>query len=544
MKIGAEKLAVVALIAVGLLAVAMLRPCARALAEKRAAQVASPDNAFVVRVRLVAGNVLVNQAGRVLTNGAEAVFTDPDGDTPNGSTPLDRTLALTGSAPTASIVEPTLTITQQAATNGSKPPGQVDAGDTVTYTIVIRNNSGGSDYDAFDLSFLDNLPGELDGLAIDSVTYAGGATANSGPDFTLTGRTLVNDTNANIDVPTGGTITIVVSGVVNASAASVANFTNTAEVRWTSIDGTSNAAQPDERTGVDGLLNSGVLNDYRVEKSLKLLVVSGATMTHVGGLPDTPAPAPDTTAPQTVAVAEIIRYRAAFALAEGSTNGATVRVFLPDGLSFVNDGSATIAFVSDAGIGYTGLTAGSANQVGQITDLAQTYLAADISNTATAVLELAAIDTGNPRQIEFSLGDLLNSDSDTDREFVYIDFNARVENTVAVDTSQSFSTSARFYSGGGATQLDRTQPVIENIVEPNLRNLDKTVTDFDPNPAGTSGTATVTLSFSNTGDAKAYDVRLVDGMSGGSNYVLQKVVIDGTEYLPGGLPAGTTAVVP
>ena len=43
------------------------------------------NNAFVVRVRLVAGNVFGNLAGRVLANSAEAVFTDPDGDTPNGS---------------------------------------------------------------------------------------------------------------------------------------------------------------------------------------------------------------------------------------------------------------------------------------------------------------------------------------------------------------------------------------------------------------------------------------------------------------------------
>ena len=498
------------------------------------------NNAFVVRVRLVAGNVTVNQAGGVLVNRAEAAFTDPDGDTPNGSTPVDRTLALTGSAPTATIVEPTLKITQAAATNGLRPPGQVDAGDTVTYTISISNGSATSDFNAFDLSFLDNLPVELDSLAIDSVTYAGGATANGGPDFTLTGRTLATAANANIDVPTGGTITIKVSGVVNASAANVADFTNTAAVEWTSLDGTSSVAQPDERTGADGLLNSGVLNDYRQQSNLKLLVVSGATMTHVGGLPDTPAPSPDTTAPQTVAVGEIIRYRAAFALAEGMTDGATVRVSLPEGLSFVNDGTASIAFVSNAGIGYAGLTTGSANQIGQITDLTQTYLLADISNTATAALELAVINTGNPRQINFSLGNLVNSDFDPDREFVYIDFNARVDNTTAVDTSKSFSTSARFYSGGGATQIDKTQAVVENIVEPELRDLDKTVTDFDPNTAGTSGTATVTLSFSNTGDAKAYDVRLADGMSGGSNYVLQKVVIDGTDYLPGSLPAGVT----
>ena len=49
MKIGAEKLAVVALIAVAVLAVAMLRPGARSPTEKNAATAESPDDAFVVR---------------------------------------------------------------------------------------------------------------------------------------------------------------------------------------------------------------------------------------------------------------------------------------------------------------------------------------------------------------------------------------------------------------------------------------------------------------------------------------------------------------
>ena len=469
------------------------------------------------------------------------MFTDPDGDTPNGSTPLDRTLALTGSAPTASIVEPTLTITQQAATNGSRPPGQVNAGDTVTYTITIRNDSGSSDFNAFDLAFLDNLPTELDGLAIDSVTYAGGATANGRPAFTLTGRTLTTDANADIDVPTGGTITILVSGVVNASAANVANFTNTAEVRWTSLDGTSNAAQPDERTGADGLLNSGVLNDYRTEKSLKLLVVSGGNISHVGGLPDTPAPVPTDQA-QTVAVGEIIRYRVGFVLAEGDTFAANIKVALPDGLSFIDDGTAAIGLLSDNGIGNAlDLTTGAnPDIVGSVVSLPD-LLAADLSNTMTAELNPTRIITANPREIVFQLGDLRNIDLDLNKEVIYLDFNVRVNNTTAVNTSKSLSASAKLFAGN--TQVNKTQAITENVVEPNLRNLDKTVTDFDPNPSGTTGTATVTLSFSNTGDAKAYDARLVNGMSGGSNYVLQKVVIDGTEYLPGNLPAGVTVTV-
>ena len=73
---------------------------------------------------------------------------------------------------------------------------------------------------------------------------------------------------------------------------------------------------------------------------------------------------------------------------------------------------------------------------------------------------------------------------------------------------------------------------VESIVEPNLRNLQKTVTDFNPNTAGTTGTATVTLAFSNSGDGIAYDAHLTDSLTGGTNYALSAVVIDGTSYAP------------
>ena len=496
------------------------------------------NNSFVVRVRLVAGNVIGNQAGVSRANGAQLIYSDPDGDTPNGSTPVDRTVALSGSPPSVRIVEPTLVLSQSAATNGSRPPGQVDAGDTVAYTIVIRNRAAASDFNAFDLTFLDSLPTELDSLAIQSVVYGGGATNNGGVDFTLSGRTLATAAGANVDIQTGGSITITVAGVVNSTAANVANFTNTAQVRWTSLDGTSNTAQTDERTGADGLLNSSALNNYRVQSSLKLLVVTGATMSHVGGLADTPAPSP-TDQPQSVAVGEIIRYRVGFVLAEGSTFSANIRVALPDGLSFINDGTAMIGLLSDNGIGNApDLTTGADPDItGSVISLPD-LLAADLSNTMTAVVNPTRIHATNPREIVFSLDHLNNIDLDLNREVIYLDFNVRVDNTAAVDTSKTLSASAKLFAG--TTQVDKTQPISENIVEPNLRDLRKTVTDFDPNPAGTTGAATVTLSFSNSGDGIAYDSHLTDTMDGGSNYVLQSVVIDGTSHAPGSLPAGVT----
>ena len=499
------------------------------------------NNSFVVRLRLIASNTSTNQTGTSLVNSAQLIYSDPDGNTPNGSTPQDRTVALSGSAPVATVREPTLAISQTATTNGSGLPGQVDSGDTVTYTITISNGSSASDFDAFDLGLVDVLPTELDNLTIQSVVYSAGATNHGGPDFTLSGSTLTTAGGANIDIAKGGSIALTVSGQVNASVANVASFTNSASVQWTSLDGSNATPQPGERTGVDGILNSGALNDYQRASNVTLQVVAGATISHVGGLADTPAPNPTDQA-ETVSVGEIIRYRVGFVLAEGTITGAMIKLELPNGLSYINDGSTTVGLLSNVAVTYapdltTGSNPGLVGSVASLPDL----LAADLSNTMTAVLNPTRINTTNPNQIVFSLGNLQNNDQDNlNKEVVYLDFNVRVDNTAAVDTSKTLSTSAKFFSNNGSTQIGETLPIAEAIVEPNLSNLQKTVTDFNPNMAGATGTATVTVSFSNTGDGVAYDSHLSDTMDAGSNYVLQSVSINGATYLPGALPAGVT----
>ncbi len=68
----------------------------------------------------------------------------------------------------------------------------------------------------------------------------------------------------------------------------------------------------------------------------------------------------------------------------------------------------------------------------------------------------------------------------------------------------------------------------------------KQVTQFDPNPSGSTGTARVEVSFTENGTMSAFDTRLTDSFAGGSNYVLQSLTIGSTTYGPGNLPAGIT----
>ena len=501
------------------------------------------NNSFVVRVRLTASNVAANQAGRNIANSAALLYSDPDGDTPNGTAPVDRQVALGGSPPSIAIREPTLALTQTYLVNGG-PPVNVVMDDVVTYTITLTNNAGNSDFAAFDIGLTDTLPVLMtysgSGLGLLSVNTAGGATGNL-TDFTISSGVLQTVGGANIDIPKGGSATLVVAGRVLAPAASVPGFSNTATVQWTSLDG----AVGGERTGVDGLLNSGVLNDYRVDSTARVQVVADASLSHIGGLPDTPAPTPTTDQPQTVAVGEIIRYRVAARLTGGITLGSNFVITLPDGLSFINDGHTTVGLVGDSNStlfwsGTTPLTAsGNAFIAGGVTDREQSFLAADLSNSVTAVLNPARIDVSGAGVVTIAIGDLTNNENlDANAEAVYVEFNVRVANTPAVDTSDSFVVGATFSSS--VATLTTTNTVVENVVEPNLSNVQKTVTDFDPRTSQATGIATVTVAFTNAGDGIAYDTHLVDSMVGGTNYALNAVIIDGRSYLPGSLPAGVT----
>jgi fimbrial isopeptide formation D2 family protein len=312
------------------------------------------NNSFVIRVRLVASNAIDNQAGRALNNSAQLVYSDPDGDVAGG-TAVDRTVALTGGTPTVALVEPTLTVTQ---TVGILPPLGVDEGDTVNYTITIGNASG---TDAFDLSFTETFPTAgnaptalLTGMTLVSVTYtAPDGTVTSGTaDFQLVNGVLRSVPGANIDLASGGTITIQVSGVVTDDAVNVQTIDSTAIVQWTSLDDVVPVISANgERTGVDGPLNSGVLNDYQATAVTQVPVLSGVQLSRIGGLPDTPPAAGGTdSANEQVVVGEVVRYRVVSAIGEGITENYQLQVTLDQGLTFLNDGTIKIAIVSNGGV--------------------------------------------------------------------------------------------------------------------------------------------------------------------------------------------------
>jgi len=503
------------------------------------------DNSFVIRLGLVAVNVSGNQAGRTLTNDASLTYTDPDGDTPNGVSPIDRNVAAGGGLPSAIIVEPTLTVSQTAVTTGA--PVGVDRGDQITYTITVGNGTTSADVDAFDVRLSDVLPTELGAVQIIGVTLYGGATLTGG-DFVVQNGVLQLAPGAKLDIPKGASLVLQFRGTLNDTTGTSGKVDNQVTIQWSSLDGASSG----ERTGADGNLASGVLNDYRTVSVLSEDVAASGTISHVGGLPDTAGGTPSTADPQDVAIGEIVHYRVALLVPEGTQPDASIQVYLPPGLTFMNDGSAMLAFLANAlANGSPGLTtdlaglfaSGNPNIDGGVTDKQSTLLNPDLSGvSAQGVLNTGAIDTSNPRMIVLRLGNLVNANQDADFEGLYFEFNARVDNAAGVVAGSQLAVRADFLSGSEIRF--GTETVTERVVEPKIDNVQKAVVSFDPGAGGTLGQAGYVVNFSNAGSATAHDVVLRDTLpAGGQNLTVTSLTLNGTAYTPGTYPPGVSVVV-
>ncbi|MFJ2426612.1 VCBS domain-containing protein [Pseudomonas sp. NPDC087804] len=501
------------------------------------------NNTFVIRLQLVANNVIANQANVSLQNNAQLTYSDPDGSTPNGTVAQDRNVALTGGQPTVTVREPTLQINQVITSTSGL--GGYDQGDTVTFTITISNGNGSNDFTAFDISFLDNLPTQLSNVTLVGVLYQNGATNNGGVDFQIINGQLVTANGANIDIAKGGSIVLRLSGVVNASAAAQSNVANVASVQWTSLDGT-NAG---ERTGVDGTLNGGTLNDYRNLSTLIIPVAQAIEISRVGGLPDTAAPSPTTAIVEQVTVGEVIRYRVVMVVPEGDNPNYQIQITLANGLQFISPDALVnalrIAFISNGGLSSDAnlIVGGTLNIDGNENSPEALPITANLSGAAPqGVFDPSRVTViTNPdgsQVVTFNLGNVVNAGDDDDLEGVSIEFNVRVTNIASNVAGVQLGATAREIVNGGGRAVSDT--VLERIVEPSFSGLDKQIVAFDPNPTGTTGNATVQLSFTQNGGLPAFDAQVSDSFAGGSNYTLVSISINGVTYGPGNLPAGVS----
>ena len=424
----------------------------------------STDETITIVYRAIVANTSNTDGGATLNN--SAVWTssdDSDSDT----------------APNVTVVEP------QVNVSITPDVSQADTSDTITWTVVLTA-PGGNQADAFDINFDNTIPAGLTYVPASLTNTAGvapGTLTENGGDFNATYASLTP----------GQTSTFTFQTTIDTGAGIGDTLTNSGTVTWHSISGalgdpSANTTVDTERTGAGGI------NDYTTTANGDVDILFQAP---VLTLEDSSESA---TAGSDVAVGEIVRYRFVMRIPESTTADFRVEPEIPAGLQYLNDGTTTIAFVSDGG-----LSANGAGLAGNGLVVGNEGTVAGIDPTFVIPGGLISggpfTDGDNP---QFQLGTLTNLDSDINQEFVVIEYNALVLNAASVNDGATLSSDADVLEG--VTSIIRSNNVDIDIVEPSLGNLTKEVISTD----GT--TATFRITFDNTSGVDAFNINVNEAL--------------------------------
>jgi uncharacterized repeat protein (TIGR01451 family)/fimbrial isopeptide formation D2 family protein len=488
---------------------------------------ASPTNApesIIIVYRAVVLNVDGNQqTGTTLNNTAQMAWDGPRSP-------------LSAAADEVTVVEPTLTITKEPL-----PTSGLDAGDELVYTFTIENTSTVT---AYDITVNDDpLPTYYNAASFTAVrnplsdnedvsAYFEFDAANtifrakSPADLLLLALTP-------LDLAPGDTLVIVINGAIADNTPVDAVLANTVDLTWTSLDGDFSAPRSPhnsdsvERDGRDGLptSDSEPLNNYAAQAVsqdaiTKSLVLSKSIV----------ATSEAHTTGTDVAIGEIVRFRLLIEIPEGTNIDLKFEDDLPRGLTFLDDDSATIAFVctdtdapgcmtsSNGDLSGAGLVvAGDENTIASITP---TF---DVPESVISTIR----SLPNPRPRTFATGDtvyfrldtVVNSDNDSSLEYVVIEFNALVDNSVAGNNNDGDTLENLFIAFVNDDQSgDPSNTVTVTVREPEI-DIAKTITN--PSPAtniDAGDTVDFQIVFTNLNTAipanttDAFDVVLTDDL--------------------------------
>ena len=392
--------------------------------------------------------------------------------------------------------------------------GGIDAGDTIRYAVVVEN-TGNSTRGAYDVTISDTLPAGLS-LVAGSVRIVDGTGAaltftGSEADLFTTGITLDDPgttpdtgdgTNAGaidgFDETDGRNVVIVFYDVTaDASVEAAQTYVNTAYIEnFAGLEGGENHAA--NRPNDDA---SARIENVEVTKSI--IATSEAHTTAIDGI-------------ERVTIGEIVRYRIQVALPEGSLNNLQIHDVLPGGLTFVDDGTATVTFISD-GVGITSSTV----TTGVLPDDAISRNTGNNNDN---------FDTG--RDVFFKLGDIDNNDRDTNTEFAVIEFNVLVDNNNTGsrnDAGDSRFNDVRVRTNGNQIfdlpNANRPQVI---IAEPRVDNINK-AGSISTGDAGDSITYTVTFDIASGNiQSDAFNVRVQDTLPSDLTFgSITSVTVDG-----------------
>ena len=241
----------------------------------------------------------------------------------------------------------------------------------------------------------------------------------------------------------------------------------------------------------------------------------------------------DGTSGSNVSIGEVIRYRLVIDISEGTTDTVQILDSIVSNMSYLNDGTTTVAFVSDdsgtcnvtssdAAISGAGLCV-----IGDETTLSGITPTFVLPSSAIANNDGGATTNPFPEGDDplFSLGNITNGDNDSDEEFIVVEFNSLLRNYAVNQQTNQRGNSFTVNMEGSA--VDTSNTVYVTIVEPVISSISKSVTTT---PADAGDQIVYTLQFTNIGDAPAYDTVLSD--------TLDSVLTGGTVTVAGSTTGG------
>ncbi|NJM41480.1 MAG: isopeptide-forming domain-containing fimbrial protein [Anaerolineae bacterium] len=370
--------------------------------------------------------------------------------------------------------------------------------------------TGPTGTDAYDATLTDRLPFTTgSSLMLNPVIVSADSNVtpsiNAGK-FALSGNNSTGytlTTNGVMQLPLNASrrVTVVVAGVLPVVVVPSALFTNTAVLNYTSLDG---FAQPITRSGYNISSTERVYTatgpvPFRVLPLLatKEFITTSEGFTSVG-LDGNPR----------AAIGEVVAYRLWIQLAESTSPSLTVDFVdnLPAGLEFIT-GTTRMAFVANGGgITSTLVTTTTPGCAGLNVSGRSVVGVAPTQVTCPMPANAISVDAnGRPK---FAFGGVSNFDTDSDGEFIVVQFNAVVKNVVGNQSGMNITNTFNVLING--VQADDSPPITTTVAEPAIA-LSKFANAVMPTDAG--DLITYTLVFTNASGpnaSTAFDVVLTD----------------------------------
>jgi fimbrial isopeptide formation D2 family protein/uncharacterized repeat protein (TIGR01451 family) len=389
-----------------------------------------------------------------------------------------------------------------------------DAGDLVKFAIAVENNGGAQ---GFNLVIQDVIPAEYivpttgAGLNLQVSDGDGNAIPFTGNLFTtgidLTDGGISDGSIASFDsadtAGDGSNVVIITYDLELAVSVEPDQvYTNTAELlQFGAIDGGNNHTLGSSNPDWSDDATVETLN-FDVAKSL--VTTSEIHTGVVGGI-------------ERVTIGEIVRYRLSAEIPEGTMTDIELRDLLPGGLQFLDDGTATAAFIANGGgivsndiTGALDLGLGTAPGIVGNAPVAPTFVLPDVNVGSTSSTAADPDNYGSSVDPYFKFGQIVNSDNDADSEFIVVEFNALVLNQASTGNDNNDTRTNSAQARVGNVVEDSSNSVQVRIAEPLINNVNKTVT---PATGDAGDTVSYTVTFSNstaTTRSTAWDVNLLD----------------------------------